>query len=232
MESHNGKRSHPSRGPNSSGSLPAWKWTGAEALGLVHELNEHCLEMLEKLTEKLPQEIRTDGALEAVRLHRDLWRRLDKTARRRAAGCPFLLIDVNFQNETWWRSAQDDRSEAGSGAATTSFFPAKVARELMGETLMLAWLTARSDGRTATLLLGLAPAVADIIASLRPREIRRIIARHSSQLRPRWETSPQFWQRLLVAATGGTDASLIDVHLNGLQLLGAELIPTGRLGHA
>lgn len=232
MESNNEKRSHPSRGDSTSGSLPAWKWTGAEALDLVHELNEHCLEMLEKLAERPAEEIRVDSAFQIVKLHRDLWSRLDHMARRRAAGCPFLLVDVNFQNEPWWRSAQDGRSEPDGGAVTASFFPAKVARELMGETLMLAWLTARSDRRTATLLLGLAPAVADIIASLRPREIRRIIARHSGQLRPRWEASPQFWQRLLMAATGGTDTSLIDVHLNGLQLLGAELIPTCRSGNA
>lgn len=232
MESNNAKRSHPSRGDSSSGSLPAWKWTGAEALELVHELNEHCLEMLEKLAERPTEEIRVDGAFEIVRLHRDLWRRLDKNARRRAARCPFLLVNVKFQNETWWRSAKDDCSEPHKDADTASFFPAKTARELMGETLMLAWLTARSDPRTATLLLGLAPTVAEIIASLRPRDIRRIVAQHSRQLRPRWEASPRFWQQLLVAAKGGNDSSLIDVHLNGLQLLGAELIPTCRSGHA
>jgi len=232
MESNNTKRSQLSRSDSSSGSLLAWKWTGAESLDLVHELNERCLEILEKLAERKSEEIRTDNAFEIVRLHRDLWRGLDKTARRRASGCPFLLVDVKFQNEAWWRSAKDDCSEPGKGAVTASFFPAKVARELMGETLMLAWLTARSDRRTATLLLGLAPAVADIVASLRPRDIRRIVARHSRQLRPRWEALPRFWQQLLVAASGENDDSLFDVHLNGLQLLGAELIPTCRSGHA
>jgi hypothetical protein len=110
----------------------------------------------------------------------------------------------------------------------SSYFPPKPARELTGETLMLAWLTARSDRRTATLLLGLTSGVTGILASLRPADVRRIAARHSRELRPRWPNNAHFWRQLLVAARRGDEESLMDVHLHGLQLLGSDLLPERR----
>jgi hypothetical protein len=73
-------------------------------------------------------------------------------------------------------------------------------------------------------VLGLAPAVVGIVAALGPREVQRTAARHSHQLRPRWESNPAFWHQLLSTAISGNAESLSEFHLHGLQLLGGDLL--------
>jgi hypothetical protein len=94
----------------------------------------------------------------------------------------------------------------------------------MTEVLMLAWHTARSERRTAAILLGLTPAVASLVAKLGPPGVRRIAARHGAELQLRWSHNLSFWRRLASAAQQGDQDSLTDVHLYGLQLTGADVL--------
>jgi hypothetical protein len=95
----------------------------------------------------------------------------------------------------------------------------------MVETLLLAWHTARSDRPTATLLLGIAPAVAARIADLSSRDVRRIAAEHRRELKLRFEGNAKFWQRLMLAARGGDAQTLVQVYREGIQLLATEVLP-------
>jgi hypothetical protein len=208
----------------SPGSLPAWKWTGAETLDFVYALNERCLHVLRRQVIEEGQRFPECDALDVVTACQELWFGLDESALRSAAKCPFLLIDMRFENENWWREVGDGANSPDAKNSDPSVFPAETARELSAETLTLAWHTARLDQRIASQALGLAPGVVGIIASLGPREVQRIAARHSHQLRPRWESNPPFWEQLLRTAVGGNAASLSEFHLHGLQLLGGDLL--------
>jgi hypothetical protein len=209
---------------DSLGSLPAWKWTGAQTLDFVYALNDRCLQVLGSQVTEEGRTLPDCDTSEMLTACQKLWFELDESARRRAARCPFLLIDMKFQNEKWWREVGDGATSSDGKTSGRSIFSPEPARELSAETLTLAWHTARSDPRTASQALGLAPGVVGIIASLGPREVQRIAARHSHQLRPRWESKPAFWEQLLRTAVGGNAASLSEFHLHGLQLLGGDLL--------
>lgn len=205
----------PSRAPTLA--LPDWK--GAHALRLVRELNERCIEALAQIAHS--RQLTT--GIEIVDQHRAVWRKLDLTARRRAAASAFLLMDVQFLNEDWWRWARS-RQSGRFRTPGPRRLPAKLANELSRETLILAWSTASTDPHTAGLLFGMAPAVAAIFAELGPHDIDQIAARHKHQLRLRWEEHPTFWRELLAAAQRADDEALHEIHLYSLQLLGSELL--------
>ena len=207
---------------DSSDSLPAWKWTGAEALDFVFALNDRSLQVLKDLSTTASE------TFAAVTAYRDLWVRLDEAARRRAARYPFLLLDLRFQSVKWWRELKSASSTDAKSAPPHESFPREAARELCVEVLTLAWHTARSDPRTAALVLGVPPDVAGIIASLGPRDVQRIALQQSHELRPRWNTNSSFWEQLLLTAITGNEASLSDFHLQGLQLLGADQMSASR----
>ena len=79
-------------------TLPAHRWLRTRALKDVCQLNEYLLEVLSVLAA-----LGRPTSLDVVTRHADLWRLLDATARRRAAQIPVLLLDLNFQDETWWQ---------------------------------------------------------------------------------------------------------------------------------
>ncbi|MBB6095010.1 hypothetical protein HNQ60_003897 [Povalibacter uvarum] len=193
----------------------------AQALTRVYALNERCLELFIELAR--PE--RHPATTAIVSQHRSLWRSLTVTARKRAARAPFLLLDVEFQDADWWRSARDLRSNHRRKMVLHAAFPGKIAGELMRETLMLAWSTVAFDRGAASILLGMTPSVSAVIAGLGPQDVERIATRHSPHLRPRWEDFPAFWGKLLAAAHDSDEEALHEIHLHGAQLIGGELLP-------
>lgn len=214
----------PHSGANGSGhaapELTRRQWSGAPILGLVYEVNELCIETLQRLA---THDSRAH-TLDLVTSLRNLWRGLDVTARQRAAKCPFLLLDARFQSETWWRKAGRPCTRHLKGVARPGCLPAKTGATLMRETLTLAWHTSRLDPRASSLLLGVSPAVAELIAGMGLQDIERVAAGQHCHLRPRWEDRLDFWRQLLVAARNGDDETLRELHLHGLQLAGGDLI--------
>jgi hypothetical protein len=213
-----------SNNSNKSGLLPAWKWTGAEALEWVRDLNARCLEAIGKRLGRAaaarPDEIdQTDI---------DLWRRLDESARHRAARCPYLLVEMRFDDAAWWEDAKRAAMKPTPNPTVLSAGAAGLGRALANDALTLAWWTARADQRTAMLLFGLDPRVAAVISSLSPVEVRRITARSGNQLRPRWVRNRRMWRDLLSAAISADDEALTDIHLYGIQLLGGDLLSMGK----
>lgn len=216
-----------SNNSNKSGSLPAWKWTGAEALEWVRDLNARCLEAIGRRLIRAAAARRDDGApIDQEQI--DLWRRLDEAARHRAARCPYLLVEMRFEDATWWENAKRDSMKPTPNPTVLPSGTAGLGRALANDALNLAWWTARSDQRTAMLLFGLDPRVAAVIAALSPVEVRRITARSGNQLRPRWENNRGIWRDLLSAAISADEEALTDIHLYGIQLLGGDLLSMGK----
>ena len=195
-------------------------WKGAKALGAVYELNDHCLQILSALASAEPLKC----PLSIVMHQRPLWGALDAEARRRAAQNPVALLDMQFKSEEWWQKALQRSSKRWNQMPPPDeCFPGNQARKLARETLMLAWPTARDDQHAACLMFGMSSSVAARVAALTPQHIEQIASRHSRELRPRWEHIPMYWRSLLVAAQGGDDAALREVHLYSLQLIASEI---------
>jgi hypothetical protein len=155
-----------------------------------------------------------------------LWSTLDAQTIERAARFPFVILDVHFTDVTWWREVLN-----GSGVpAAHHTWPASMSEQLMSETLVFAWHTVKWDRRVARLSLGVLPAVAEFIAALTPHELATISGKHSSELRLRWDNSPDFWSSLLTAARDGDEELLAEIHLHAKLLLCGELISRSSVG--
>lgn len=209
-----------SGGPNGSQEASRFVWRGAQALRPVHDLNERCLELLTHLARSKGQHT----APPIVSQYQALWQGLTGSARKRAAHMPFLLIDVYFQDANWWGTVQRSRPHRQKSPHNAAF-TGKVAGELMRETVMLAWNTVSLDRGAASILLGMTPAVSDIIAEFGPQDVERVAARYSQYLRPRWQDVPAFWVKLLTAARDADEDALHESRLHGVQLIGGELLP-------
>ena len=208
-------------GPNGSREIPKFIWRGVQALRPVHDLNERCLELLTQLARSEAQRLGPP----IVSQYQTLWRGLNGSARKRAADMPFLLMDVHFHDADWWRAAQRSQPHRRPKSPQDVAFTGKVAAELMREAVMLAWNTVSLDRGAASILLGMTPAVSDIIAEFGPQDVERIATRYSQYLRPRWQDFPAFWVKLLTAARDADEDALHECRLHGVQLMGGELLP-------
>jgi hypothetical protein len=189
-------------------------WKGRDSLDLAFEINQRFF----RLASDLAADTDADGW--PLTLDRELWSKLDAQAIVRAARFPFVILDVHFTREKWWREVID-----GSGASAPPHgWQATVSEHLTSETLVFAWHTAKSDRRVARLSLGMLPAVAELIAALTPQQLASVSAQHSGALRLRWQDDSDFWTRLLVAARNGDEEALADIHLHATLRLSGELL--------
>ena len=191
------------------------RWAGVRMLQTAHRLNERCFSLL-------AEAVRTGGA--SIELHamyglRELWAQVDARVCERAGRCPVLLLDLNFQRVDWWRRIGDGRASNFNGPCP--FFSDGHATPLLREILMESWSIGRSMPHVARLIFGMQPRVSSAIADLSVPELDQVAVVHARYLRPRWEESCAFWQRLLLAAIGADDEALAHVHLQCLQLLGS-----------
>jgi hypothetical protein len=197
------------------------RWRGRDSVDLADHLNVRCLKLLRDVA-GAPDGL--DWPL--VAYDPKLWSTLDAQTIERAARFPFVILDVHFTDVTWWREVLN-----GSGVpAAHHTWPASMSEQLMSETLVFAWHTVKWDRRVARLSLGVLPAVAEFIAALTPHELATISGKHSSELRLRWDNSPDFWSSLLTAARDGDEELLAEIHLHAKLLLCGELISRSSVG--
>jgi len=202
-----------------SATAPCWK--RSQSLDLVHQLNEHCLELLAGAA---ATDAGSDSPLVAA--NRDLWAQLGPESRKRAALLPFVILDLNFADETWWRQAIDAPASTLREPDSTNWLPCDLCERLVQETLMFAWQMARSDRTAAQVSFGMRPTVAVIIGELMPGQVRAIASRASGDIHVRWEQDGRFWREILLAAEAGNDEAIAELHLHAkLQLLGPLVYP-------
>lgn len=155
------------------------RWKGRESIDLAYQLNVRCLKLL---SETAARPNATDWLLIAHK--RELWSKLDQGTIERAARFPFVILDVYFTDVDWWRSE--------SKSPEPSQWPASVSEQLMSETLIFAWHTAKWDRRVARLSLGMLAAVAEEIAALTPQQLSDISRLYSSAVRLALARRPRF----------------------------------------
>jgi hypothetical protein len=190
------------------------RWKGRESLDLAFEVNQRTLKLLSDWAAT------PDAAGWPLTLDRELWSKLDAQAIARAARFPFVILDVHFTNQEWWRNVI-----AGCTATAVSHaWPASASQELMSEMLIFAWHTAKWDWRVARLSLGMLPAVATLIAALTPQQLAKVSREHSGALLLRWADDKDFWTKLLIAAGNGDEEVLAEIHLHAKLLLVGDLI--------
>jgi len=181
----------------------------------VYELNLQCLELLVKAASTEAPE------LPLARQFQGPLRNLSQDARARIAQQSFLLTDMKLTRPDWWDAAL----RARAGARPTLIRPAfsKVSAIQLGRaTITLLRHSTQIFGLEAC-LLGAHPSVLNSISTLSLCEIDRVVKRNYSEVRPRWENRPAFWQKLLQTAAGNDVRKKRDLYLTGLQLLGNEI---------
>lgn len=211
--------SEPRDGVSPEGPPKPPRWKGVQSLDLVYQLNERCMELLSKVAASDA----CAAALPIVAENRDLWSRLECEPRRIAARLPFVVLDVHFADQGWWQRVTSSCSEQRASEARCKLLPPEASEQLMHETVMFAWQTARWDRTVAQMVLGMSRSVAELISSLTPRQILAIATRESQSIGVRWANDPRFWRDLLLAAQTGNDERLADVQLHAKLLFCSEL---------
>jgi hypothetical protein len=184
------------------------RWKGGDSSELVYQLNERAFMLLKQ----------SPGP------HGELWSQLDTEALRAAARFPFLIVDVHFLDELWWRSVlRSPHGPTGEGSSVCLWTP-ETAQKLTNEVLVFAWHTARWDRRVARLVLGMVPPVVEVFRALTPQELDAVSGLQGGALRLRWQDDLTFWTRLVRAARDGDKEALADIHLHAKFLLSGELM--------
>ena len=195
----------------------AERWLHPETLESLVELNELCLGLFAEQAA-----VRCAQPSLLLRQVGELWRLLDAAARRRAAACPYLLVDAGFADPQRWRQpAPLGVGDAGEAAYST-FFTVAGANEVARLVFTYAWHLARANAAAARLLLGMSAPCAALIAHLSLRQVHSLAQTHPHWLRPRWPARVQVWRELLLAAASGEAPVLERARLHGLTLLAAD----------
>ncbi len=153
---------------------------------------------------------------------------LTTAQRAAAAGCPYALFDLRFQDDAhWgrrlrnmndWRSAGDWRVADESALDTDTVSFVRLA-------LFYAWHVASGAGLKAQLLLGMNAATALAFRGITVDQLLPLVATESAHLSARWNDCAAFWKALAAAASRPEPAGLRRVQLHGLQLAAAARLP-------
>jgi hypothetical protein len=202
----------------SESALLAPGWLRPETLESLLELNEMTFALLAAQAAE-----RCTAATTLVTAVTSVWRRLDAAARRRAAACPYLLLDAGFADTQRWGSPPTHVSDVREAEAP--FFSVPAALEASRVVFTYAWhlvRTQRTQSAAARLLLGMRAPCAAALSQCSLRQAFALGESHAGWLRPRWSARPQVWQELLLAAASGEGTALERARLHGLTLLAAE----------
>jgi hypothetical protein len=192
-------------------------WLRSEAFDSLVELNGQCLELLAE--QALAQSAQSNLLLRQVG---EIWRTLDAAARRRAAACPYLLVDAGFADPSRWRWIEGRHVSEAAPAPYPSFFTVPRALTVARQVFMYAWHLARSRNAAAQLLLGVPTHCTHLISACTLPQIHELAERHPEWMRPRWPNRVKVWRELLLAAASGEVVALENARMHGLQLLAAE----------
>jgi hypothetical protein len=192
--------------------------TRSEAFDSLVQLNGQCLDLLADQALTPP----TQGNL-LLRQVGEIWRTLDEAARRRAASCPYLLVDAGFSDPGRWRWLEGRHVSDGEPMPFPSFFTVPRASAVARQVFIYAWHLAQSKNTAAQLLLGMPMYCTHVISACTLPQIHELAERHPEWMRPRWPTRVKVWRELLLAAASGEVVALENARMHGLQLLAGEV---------
>ncbi len=205
---------------NAEGEPGDWEqpWPCIETLRTLAELNEQCLELL---TEQALQ--RSASAPPMLRELVDLWSQFDVASRRRAASCPFLLVDAGFADPYRWRWVGQSHVGDRDPVTYTSFFTTAAVGKVAHQIFTNAWYIVRTQPLGAGLYLGMPAHCVNLLRTYTVRQVTDLANQHAGWLRPRWAGRVRIWRELLAAAISGEGLALEMARLHGVQLLAMEL---------
>lgn len=210
--------SHPGMGEQTLADIIEAERFNAEALQPVYELNRALLDLLIASASQPPSEAQPQIV---VSLGPTLLG-LETAAREQLARCPMALVDFGFRNIEFWRQVESGQPVLPSLPAC---FPRLQAIQLAQTTLTLAWTLWHSNREAATIIFGLAPECAAILARAGVQAISRIAESSAHCVRPRWETDTTFWRQLIrIAQSMESQPRLPTVGLYAMQRQLADLI--------
>jgi hypothetical protein len=140
---------------------------------------------------------------------------LDAAGRRAAAGCPYTLFNLRFEDTAFWAGVAHEARLAGSGSLADEATFARTA-------VFLAWHLAQQSGLTAAVVLGMTAPVQRAWRSLPLSAIDRAATVALPHLAARWGDHPLFWPKLVEPVQRTDRARGASVQLLGLQLLAAD----------
>ncbi len=190
----------------------------SEAFDSLVQLNGQCLDLL--ADQALAQVAQGNLLLRQIG---EIWRTLDPAARRRAASCPYLLVDAGFSDPGRWRWLEGRHVSDGAPGTYGSFFTVPRASAVARQVFMYAWHLAQSKNSAAQLLLGMPSYCSHVISSCTLPQIHELAERHPEWMRPRWPGKVKVWRELLLAAASGEVVALENARMHGLQLLAGEV---------
>lgn len=198
--------------------LSAQPWLGDDTLKALAALNEQCLGLL------VEEAAACDPGC-AQPLLRDLaqlWPKLEPAALKRAAACPYLLLDAGFADASRWMWAHGHQVLERDRGPATPFFTVPRASAVMRKVLTYGWHLAQSREAAARLLLGMSAPCVKLVGACSLSQLDDLAEKHPAWLQPRWPQRVRIWRELLQAATAGEGPSLQQARLRGLQILAAD----------
>ncbi len=189
-----------------------------ETLETLAELNEQCLEL--SCEQAM---LHSPNAPPLFRDLIDLWSQLDAAARRRAAACPFLLVDAGFADPYRWKWVGANCVGDREPLPYATFFTGNSAVRVAHQVFTNAWYIARSQPAGAPLFLGMPQHCANLLRACTLRQVTELANKHAGWLRPRWAGRLKVWRELLVTALAPQSVALEMARLHGVQMLATEL---------
>jgi hypothetical protein len=147
---------------------------------------------------------------------------LSAAQRAAAAGCPYALFDLRFQDEEHWRLRL--QSSGGWRVADESVVDDETVN-FVRLALFYAWHVASSAGLKAQLLLGMNGTTAAAFRRITVNQLPALVATEAVYLSARWSGCTAYWSALTAAASRADPAALRRVQLYGLQLAAAARLP-------
>lgn len=221
-----------SRGSDGKLNIAERPLAGEDLFGMLTELNEQCLGLLAEQAQR-PIPPTPPMFRELV----DLWSQLDPSSRRRAAACPYLLMDAGFCDPYRWQWLSDQHANARSGVTDTQraplifskFFTAPSLVHVARQVFIHAWHFAQTQPLGAALFLGMPAHCVALLRTCAIGQLTDLAEEHAGWLRPRWPGRPKVWRQLLEAGISGNPTELEMARLHGVQLLAIEMKAMDRL---
>jgi hypothetical protein len=148
---------------------------------------------------------------------------LSRAQRAAAAGCPYALFDLRFEDDAYWRG----RLQAGC--------PARIADEpgldedtcdFVRLALFYGWHVASSSRLAAQVLLGMRGETSGAFRRIPVDALPGLAMTEAANLTARWSDCHAYWTALIGAAARPDPKALRRIQLSGLQIAAAAQLPS------
>jgi len=186
----------------------------AEILGSLRDLNHRFLDLT---AARAGLWVASGGAGRPLQLAGQV-APLSVAQRAAAAGCPYALFDLRFQDDGYWRLRLQS---AGAWRVADESMVDDDTVTFVRLALFYAWHVASTAGIAAQLILGMNGNTATAFRRITVNQLPALVVTESANLSARWSDCAVYWSALTAAASRADAAALRRVQLYGLQLAAA-----------